>query len=170
MASVPTSNYPSRVARACRVALVCGGLLAAAGCTSGCTSVNSAMLPQARTPGELLVTAEALTEPYESRGVLQITRKGPILFGFADIVGTDLAAAVAELGPEIRSRDADALVNMRVEQTQYSPFRRIVAIFHFFIPLPSEVTITGELVRRSPPAPRATDVPAALTPKPEGGT
>ena len=143
-------------------ALIGGTLLTA----SGCTAVNYTQLPQARTPGELLITQEALQEPYESMGVLQLTRKGPILFGFADVVGTDLETAVAELGPQIRARGADGLVNVRVEQTQYTTFRKIIAILHFFAPLPSEVTINGELVKRLPastpvPAEVPAEVPAA---------
>jgi len=153
-----------------RAAALRGALMAAAlGAGSGCTAVNYAKLPQARTPGELLITQEALTEPYESKGVLQLTRKGPILFGFADVAGTDLETAVAELGPQIRARGADGLVNVRVEQTQYTTFRRIVAILHFFAPLPSEVTINGELVKRLP-APATATEPAAAPKKTEGGT
>ncbi|MSP24351.1 MAG: hypothetical protein EXR75_04150 [Myxococcales bacterium] len=139
-------------------ALICGALFAA----TGCTSVSFATLPQAQSRGELLITQEAMAGPYESKGVLQLTRKGAILFGFADVVGTDLESAIEELGPEIRSRGADGLVNMRVEQTQYSTFRRIVAILHFFAPLPAEVTINGELVKRIAAAPPAAEpAPAA---------
>jgi hypothetical protein len=123
-------------------------ILGAAFAASGCTSVSAAKLPQAHGPADLLVTQEAIAEPYESKGVLQLTRKGAVVFGFIDVPGTDLESAIAEIGPEARKRDADGIVNMRVEQTQYSTFARVLGAVFFFVPLPSEVTINGELVKR----------------------
>ena len=44
----------------------------------------------------------------------------------------------------------DGIINVRFEQTQYALPTRILFAILFFIPLPSESTITGEVVKLSP--------------------
>ncbi|MBM4358736.1 MAG: hypothetical protein FJ096_11585 [Deltaproteobacteria bacterium] len=122
--------------------------VAAALAMAGCSAVSYAPIRTPQSPQDLLITQQSLREPYESKGVVQLTRKGVLLFGFADIPGTNLEAAVDEIAPEVRRRGGDALVNVRIEQTQYTTAQRIFGAIFFFVPLPSEVTINGEVVRR----------------------
>lgn len=122
----------------------CIGALAA----TGCSAVSYAPVRRAGGPGELLISQQSLDEPYESRGVVQLTRKGVVLFGFAEIPSTDLEAALEEVAPEIRKRGGDALVNVRVQHTQYTTGERILGALFFLFPFPAEVTINGEVVKR----------------------
>ncbi len=114
---------------------------------SACTAVSFAPLPSQQAQGQIFVSAEGLKEPYDSVGIVQVTRRGVLLFGFADPAGTDLQAAVSEVEGQVRRAGADGLINTRVEQTNYTTAARILGLIFFFAPLPSEVTITGELVR-----------------------
>lgn len=111
-----------------------------------CTSVDYARLPQVGTD-RIFITQESVTGGYESLGLVQITRRGVLLFGFADPAGTDLVAAVEQLDPQVRMAGADGVMNARVQMSQYTTLAKIFGAIFFFIPLPSEVTITGELVR-----------------------
>jgi hypothetical protein len=86
-------------------------------------------------------------QPYESRGLVQVTRRGVLLFGFADPAGTDLESAVRELYPQVSQLGGDGVINVRWSRTQYPLSSRILAAVFFFIPLPTEVTISGEVVR-----------------------
>jgi len=113
---------------------------------SACTSVEFARLPSVGSD-RIFITQESLGGGYESLGLVQITRRGVLLFGFADPAGTDLVAAVEQLDPEVRLAGADGVMNARVKMSQYSTFAKILGAIFFFFPLPSEVTITGELVR-----------------------
>jgi hypothetical protein len=130
---------------------------------SGCTAVGFTTLPAERAPGRVFITAEGLVEPYESVGLLQLTRRGVLLFGWGDLAGTDLSTAVSEVEQQLRRTRADGLINTHVEQTNYTTLARILGLIFFFVPLPSEVTITGELVRlrreQPPPAPPAAPLP-----------
>lgn len=54
---------------------------------SACTAVSFAPLPTQQAQGQIFVK-----EPYESVGIVQVTRRGVLLFGFADPAGTDLQA------------------------------------------------------------------------------
>ncbi len=130
-----------------RLALVVAGIAA-----SGCSAVSYAPVGQPKSPQDLLITQQSLREPYESKGVVQLTRKGVVLFGFAELPSTDLGAAVEEIAPEVRKRGGDALVNVRIEQTQYTTAQRVLGAIFFFVPLPAEVTINGEVVKRGPVA------------------
>ena len=121
-------------------------VFAALGALAGCTAIDVTALPTGR-PGEPFITQESVKEPYDSLGIVQITRRGPLLFGFADPAGTDLVAAVGELIPEIRRAGADGAMNVRFEMTQYNLASRLAGILLFFAPFPAEVTVTGELVR-----------------------
>jgi hypothetical protein len=114
---------------------------------SACTAVSFAPLPTQKAQGQIFVSAAGLTQPYESVGIVQVTRRGVLLFGFADPAGTDLQAAVSEVEGQVRRSGADGLINTKVEQTPYTTAARIFGLIFFFAPLPSEVTITGELVR-----------------------
>lgn len=131
-----------------------------------CTAIDVATLPGGARPGEILITQETLQEPYDSVGLLQITRKGVHLVGFADPAGTDLAAVIEQVAPEIRYSGADVLMNARVEMTQYTLPAKLLGLLFFFIPQPAEVTISGELVRRRSTIPGAQPVPG---PQPTGG-
>lgn len=130
---------------------------------SGCATADQATIPRLTgQPGDVFVTLEDIKEPYESMGVVQVTRRGVLLFGFADPAGTDLQAAMDELVPQIRRAGADGVINARVQQVQYTPIARIFGAIFFFAPLPAEVTVTGELVRlRRAGAPQPIPAPVA---------
>lgn len=121
------------------------GLLA----LTGCTVVNTAMIPGAPFDGQrLFVTTGDLDQPYESLGPLQITRKGVYVFGFLDPAGFDLEPAFQEAFlPEARKLGADGVINVEFHQTQYTLATKIIGAIFFFAPLPAEVTIRGEAVR-----------------------
>lgn len=119
----------------------------------GCTVVNTATIPPpnpaVRQP---FVTLGDITTPYESLGLVQVTRKGVLLFGFLDPVGTDIQQGFNDvLVPLIRERGADGMINVRFHQTQYLLPTRIIFAVLFIFPLPTNVTITGEIVRLRPP-------------------
>lgn len=141
-------------------------LLLGAFLLSACTAVSYAPLPAQHGQGQIFVTAQGLQEPYESVGIVQVTRRGVLLFGFADPAGTDLQAAVGEVEGQVRRAGADGVINTKVEQTNYTTLARIFGAIFFFAPLPAEVTITGELVRLRRNA--APGVPPAL-PQPNTG-
>jgi uncharacterized protein YbjQ (UPF0145 family) len=119
--------------------------------SAGCTSVQYVEFPKHTTPGTVFFTAEGVKAPYESVGVIQLTRKGAHVFGFADPVGTDLETAMKELTPQIQTSGADGVANVRMHATPFTTADQILGAIFFFIPLGSQVTITGELVRLGPP-------------------
>lgn len=120
---------------------------------AGCTSVNTASLPQGR--NDLYVTTGDVKEPYTSLGIVQATRKGAIAFGFWDVAGTDVQAGINDLVTEARAMNGDAVINLRFEQTQYNTAARVLGLLFFFAPLPSEVTVRGEVIRlQAAPGPR----------------
>ena len=115
---------------------------------TGCTVINTASVPSDRSGGEVFVTAGDIPEPYESLGMLQATRSGVLLFGFVDVMGTDLEAGFKEvLIPQVRQMGGDGAINVRFRQTQHLPAVKVVGAILFFIPLPSSVTLTAEVVR-----------------------
>lgn len=120
---------------------------------TGCTAVDKTTLPSGRGMGQIFITQESVSEPYDSVGVIQITRRGVLLFGFADPAGTDLAAATRELEPKIRAAGADGAMNVRFEMTQYTLAGRLLGLLFFFAPFPTEVTVTAELVKLKGNAP-----------------
>ncbi|ATB27707.1 hypothetical protein [Melittangium boletus] len=132
------------------------GLLFLMGLT-GCTTVNVAALPSVRDTREVFVTTSDVPGPYQSLGLVQTTRKGVLLFGFADPAATDLEGGLREsLIPEVRRMGGDGIMNVRFHQTQYGLPTRILFALLFFIPLPSQVTLSGEVVRLgagTPPPP-----------------
>lgn len=118
---------------------------------AGCTSVNTARLPQGQGRGDLYVTTGDVKEPYTSLGILQATRRGAVVFGFIDPAGTDLQRGLEDLIPEARAMGGDAIINLRFEQTQYNPIARTLGLLFFFVPLPTEVTVRGEVIRLGDP-------------------
>ena len=124
-------------------------VVAAAGLAAlltGCTAVNTAYVPTARDGRDPFITSGNIQEPYQSLGLLQVTRKGVIIFGAIDPAGTDLNAGFQEMLPRIRQMGGDGLINVRWNQTQYTALARVFSIFLLGM-LPGEVTITGEVVR-----------------------
>jgi hypothetical protein len=114
----------------------------------GCTTVDVARAPSARGGRDVFVSTADARGPYKSLGVVQATRRGVLLFGFADPAGTDIQANLEEqLLPQVRSMGGDGVINMRFEQTQYLLPTRLLFALLFFIPLPSETTITGEVIK-----------------------
>ncbi len=135
--------------------------------SSGCTAVDFAHLPTHSRPGEPFITQSGLNEPYDSVGLVQITRRGARAFGFADPAGTDLAAITEELLPEIRRANADGMINARFIATPITTTAKILGLIFFFAPLPTEVTVCGELVRfrRAPPQQRVPETqPGVVAP------
>lgn len=122
-------------------------LLLSVSALPACTAVNFSAVPTQQTQGQVFITAQSLNEPYESVGIVQVTRRGALVFGFADPAGTDLASAVSDAEGQVRRARADGLINVRVQQTNYTTAHRILGLVFFFAPLPAEVTLTGELVR-----------------------
>lgn len=115
---------------------------------TGCTVVNTASVPSDRSGREVFVTAGDIPEPYESLGMVQATRSGVLLFGFVDVMGTDLNAGFNDvLIPQIRAMGGDGAINVRFHQTQYITVTKVVGAILFFIPLPSSVTVTAEVVK-----------------------
>jgi hypothetical protein len=129
---------------------------------TGCTVVNTTSVPSDRSGKDVFVTAGDIPEPYESLGMVQATRSGVLLFGFVDVVGTDLDAGFKDvLIPQVREMGGDGAINVRFRQTQYLPVTKVFGAIFFFIPLPSSVTVTAEVVKLQ----RRADGPAA-TPAP----
>ncbi|HEX8436577.1 hypothetical protein [Archangium sp.] len=120
---------------------------------AGCTTVDVARVPSLRDTREVFVTTGDVKGPYQSLGVVQTTRRGVLLFGFADPASTDLEGGLNEtLIPEVRRLGGDGIMNLRFQQTQYTLPTRILFALLFFIPLPSEVTLSGEVVKLGPGA------------------
>jgi hypothetical protein len=126
---------------------------------AACTVVNHA-LPSAQGQPGVFVTAGDTRQPYESLGPVQVTRKGVLLFGFADPAGTDLDAGMADLAEEARRMGADGVINVRFQQTQYLPATRVLFAILFIVPLPSECTLTGEAIKLRAVAPLAPERPS----------
>ena len=115
---------------------------------TGCTVINTANIPSDRSGKDIFLTAGDIPEPYESLGVVQATRSGVLLFGFVDVVGTDIEAGLKEvLMPQVRELGGDGAINVRFHQTQYLPVQKVLGAIFFFVPLPSSVTVTAEVVK-----------------------
>ncbi|MER2566196.1 MAG: hypothetical protein ABTQ32_36070 [Myxococcaceae bacterium] len=117
---------------------------------SSCTVVNSIALPSVPgAPGqEIFVTAGDISAPHDVLGMVQVHRAGVLLFGNIDVIGTDLEAGFKEtLIPEVKKLGGDGVVRVRYHMTQYTPWARVVGAIFFIFPLPSEVTITGQVVK-----------------------
>ena len=115
---------------------------------TGCTVVNTASVPSDRSGRDIFVTAGEIPEPYESLGLIQATRAGVLLFGFADVAGTDLQTGFRDvLIPQVREMGGDGAINVRFHQTQYLPATQVLGAIFFIFPLPSQVVMTAEVVR-----------------------
>jgi hypothetical protein len=127
-------------------------VLACCASFSACTIVNTAVLPSDPKMHSPFVTTGDIQGPYQSLGLIQTTRKGHLLFGFVDLVGTDLQAGFTETFlPEVRRLNGDGVINVRFHQTQVLPATQVFQAVLFFIPfLWTEVTITGEVVKLAP--------------------
>lgn len=133
-------------------ATVAAALLA----SSGCTTVNTASLPSDRSGKGVFVTAGDIPEPYESLGFVQVQRAGVRLFGFWDVVGTDIQTGLRDvLLPQIEEMGGDGAINVRFRQVQYAPVTQAVFAVFFFIPLPTNVVVTAEVVKLKQPTQRA---------------
>jgi hypothetical protein len=113
----------------------------------GCTAVDYVATPPKTAQGAIFFTAESVAPPYESLGVIQLTRKGALLFGFADPAGTDLETALHELEPKVRAAGADGVVNLRFSVTPHTPAEQVIGAIFFFAPIGSQVIVSGEMVR-----------------------
>jgi hypothetical protein len=100
-------------------------------------------------PGqEIFVTAGDIAVPHDVLGMVQVHRAGVLLFGNIDIIGTDLEAGFREtLMPEVKKLGGDGVVRVRYHMTQYTPWARVLGALFFIFPLPSQVTITGQVVK-----------------------
>ncbi len=115
---------------------------------TGCTVINTAAVSSDRNGKDIFVTAGDIPERYETLGLVQATRSGVLLFGFVDVIGTDLDAGFKDvLIPQVRQMGGDGAINVRFRQTQYLPVTKVVGAILFFIPLPSSVTVTAEVVK-----------------------
>jgi hypothetical protein len=115
---------------------------------TGCTVINTASVPSDRSGRDVFVTAGDIPESYETLGMVQATRSGVLLFGFVDVIGTDLNAGFKDvLIPQVREMGGDGAINVRFRQTQYLPVTKVFGALFFFIPLPSSVTVTAEVVK-----------------------
>lgn len=122
----------------------------------GCTVISVARLPPPR-PGarRILVTTGGVSQPYESLGLVQVYRGGAYLFGWVPVPALDLQTVLEDdLLPEAERRGADAVIHLRFHEDQYPPALRFVLLIPplLLIPLPANVTMSGELVRFLPAA------------------
>lgn len=130
-----------------RTKLIVLALLAA---LPGCTIVNSANIPSDRSGREIFLTSGDIPEAYTTLGVVQGTRSGVRLFGFIDPAGTDIQTGLRDvLIPEIKKMGGDGAINVRFHQTQYTPWAQALGLVFFFIPLPTSVVVSGEVVKLS---------------------
>jgi hypothetical protein len=131
--------------------ILLAGLVAAA--LAGCTVVNSVAVPPRGAAGEPFVTAGDITEAHDVLGFVQVTRTGVLLFGNIDVMGTDLEAGFKQaLVPAIKEAGGDGAVRVRYQMTQYTPAARVLGAIFFIFPLPSTVTLTGQVVKLKGPA------------------
>ena len=113
---------------------------------SGCTAGNIYMYPPELTEHYLITMGES-PRPYVSKGFVQITARGANLVGFFPVVDADLQKMFGELLiPEIEKAGADGIVNLNFKELQHPTGTKVFFAILFFIPLPTSVEITGELV------------------------
>ena len=118
----------------------------ALGLFAGCTAGNLYMYPPEITEHYLITMGES-PRPYVSKGFVQITAKGANIAGFISVVDADLQKMFGELlVPEIEKAGADGIVNLDFKETQHPTATKVLFAILFFIPLPTSVEITGELI------------------------
>ncbi len=119
---------------------------AALGLLAGCTAGNIYMYPPEVTKSFVITMGES-PRPYVSKGFVQITAKGANLAGFFPVVDADLQKMFGELLiTEIEKAGADGIVNLDFKETQHPTATKVFFAVFFFVPLPTSVQITGELV------------------------
>jgi len=129
---------------------------------SGCTVVNTVTVPSEPGGKDFFVTAGDITQPHDVLGAIQVTRSGVLLLGNFDVVGTDLETGFKDvLIPEAKAMGGDGVVRVRWHMTQYTPWARALGVLFFFAPLPSSVTITGQVVKLKQQAAADAPVPVA---------
>jgi hypothetical protein len=133
-----------------RLAVLFGAILLVAGCT-----VRNAYVFPPHVQKRYRITGGDVQRSYRSLGQIQITRKGANLFGFVSVVDADLEKMFGEiLIREMQARGADGIINMRFHETQHTVATKLLFAFPlFFVPLPTKVELTGELIRFTPPPP-----------------
>jgi hypothetical protein len=124
----------------------CVGVSVLVALVSGCTAVNVAQVPSTVRARDVFIISGDLNEPYESLGLLQVTRKGVVVFGGLDAAGTNLAAGFQDMILHVRQMGGDGAINVQWHQIQYTTLAQVFSIFLLGM-LPGEVTITGEVVR-----------------------
>ncbi len=126
----------------------------------GCTDQNHYVYPPAVQQRHLITTGD-VARPYQSLGYIQITRRGALLFGWVPVVDADLQKMFGELLlAELARTGADGVINVKFHETQYTTATRIFFAFPlFFVPLPTQVQLTGELIRFLPPGGAAPPAP-----------
>ena len=146
-----------------RSSLIAGAT--ALGLLAGCTVGNLYMYPPEIAEHYLITMGES-PRPHVSKGFVQITAKGANLAGFLTVVDADLQKMFGELLiPEIEKAGADGIVNLDFKETQHPTATKVVFAILFFIPLPTSVEITGELVEFE-----SEDVGMAVPDEPAGQT
>ena len=79
---------------------------------------------------------------------LVMALSGVVLFGFVDVIGTDLDTGFKEvLIPQVRAMGGDGAINVRFRQTQYLPVTRVFGAIFF-----PHRSSRGPAVRRIRPA------------------
>ncbi len=128
--------------------LFCLGLLLTS--LAGCTVKNTYMYPQ-HVRDKYLITSGDIDQPYESLGLIQVTKVGATLFGFIDVLDANLQGMFGEaLLIELEKAGADGIINLHFHETQHTTATRIAFLFLPFIPLPNSVEVTGELIKFKP--------------------
>ena len=143
-------------------ALSCLACFACLACTTVEQTRFSSSTPKAWR-GSVFATQEDVANPYVSMGPIQATRRGIVLFGFLDPAGTDLQTILDDdLFPAVRKLGGEGVINVRYVRTQYTLAQRFL---FFLVPLPTEVTVTGEVVRIIPASQPAHERSAAVAPQ-----
>jgi len=126
-------------------------LIALGACATACTTISMATLPPA-VPGQkpVLVTTGDAGRPYQSLGLVQVYRAGYTFGWFAVPGDVNLNDVMRDYFiAEAARRGADAVIHVRFHEDQYTPGLRTIMTIPplIFVPLPTSVTISGELVR-----------------------
>ena len=134
-------------------------MLTVAVLATGCTARSHYVYP---TPvkDRFLITTGDIDRPYVSLGYLQLTRKGADFFGFISVVDANLEALFGrELISELERAGAHGIINVRFHERQWTTAQRIPFVLLFFIPLPTQVELSGEMIRFQAPQGAPTPAP-----------
>lgn len=117
---------------------------------TACSVANTVQVKGTIAPGEKFITTGGISLPYDSLGMVQVSKQGMVCVGgFLPIVKATLKEGFNEvLVAEMEQRGADGIINVNFQELQMPLGARIPFIFpFFFVPLPEAVMITGELVK-----------------------